>query len=89
MLDYHRTHRQRKQAPVLARRPLLPVAGMSCPYCKGETIPSGREGKPCENCFYCPRCAMILTNGDAERKCRSCSFLLRASQPLGADGGGA
>lgn len=85
MFDSHRTHRQlKKQAPSApaARRP-LPMAGMRCPYCEGETISSGRSGQPCENCFYCPRCAMILTGGAAGPKCRDCRFLLRAIQPFG------
>jgi len=91
MLDSHRTHRRLKKQALSAssvRRPLLPAAGARCPFCKGETIPSGRSGIPCENCSYCPRCAMTLTEGEAGKKCRRCSFLLRAAVPFGDELGG-
>jgi len=91
MLDSHRTHRRLKKQALSAssvRRPLLPAAGARCPYCKGETIPSDRSGVPCENCSYCPRCAIIITEDETGKKCRGCRFLFRAAQSFGDNLGG-
>jgi len=104
MLDSYRNHRRIKKqenssrspfsffigrrAELPVRRPLSTAAGVLCPFCQGQTISSGRSGVPCENCSYCPRCAMIITEGETGGKCRRCSFLLRPAQPFGDNLGG-